>query len=645
MAKKKLGERLVEAGLLTPEGLQAALDRQKERNDDLKIGEVLLELGLVSETGLLRFLAEDYKTRFVSTDKLAKVRIPSAILDRIPARMAEDQLLVPILWDDVAGALSVVMAEPQKKALVAEIQLLADAKQINAYIASRSAIRAAVKKHYFGDINAFADLQASAPNRADVEALAQYYDHSRTGVGELSVPMETTNTADISGVAPTGVRQAIDAVREASLTSDNDFLETLNVLIGLIELGKDTFKGHSAAVAKLTQRVCVRMGLNTRDTNHALIAAYLHDLGKKDGMHLTLPGICETDYFRAEAKRYVRTPSQLMESVRLPVEVNRILGHLYEAWDGSGIPQGVKGAEIALGARIIAAADAYEDFIRVTRDGQEEVMERDEAIQEMSAYAGTVLDPQVCEFLKQVLTGDLMRKRLLAEGQHILVVDTDPENTSLLDLKLTQKGYLVSVARDTMKAEELAEDGVDLVISETKLGGESGFALMKTLRAQPWGKDIPFVFLTSNADPNAVEEGMGLGAADYVVKPYVAEVFIAKVKSILDAAAASGSRGKSIRGNLNEMKTEDIVRILSEARRTGQVVVQGKNRSGEIFLEKGRVVNAIFETIRGVEAFTGILTISKGQFTFNPSVEVLERTIDQDTDPLIELARKRIAGS
>jgi len=642
--RKRLGERLVEAGFLSTEHLDTALEYQNEHGG--LIGDVLVQQGYVTEVAMLRFLAAEYNTRYVSTDKLAKVKIPSAILERVPVRMAEAKMVLPILWDDSRKVLSVVMATPQDTELQIELQLVSESASVQAYIATRSAIAAAVKKHYYGDINAFADLEAMRPqSRRDVKQLAAYYDEQGgKSISELTVPTETAPGVETGSIAPTSVRQAVDAVQSASLTTDNDFVETLNVLVGLIEMPRERFKGHSAAVAKLALQICRRMNLGQRETNHVVMAAYLHDLGKKEDLHLTLPTISETDLLRREAKRYYRTPLRLMEAVRLPNAVNEILGRLYEAWDGSGVPEGIAGASIPLGARIIAAIDAFEDFIRVPRDGAE-VLDRDAALREVQAYAGTVLDPQVVELLRETLTGDLMRRRLLAQGRHILLVDPDPENASLLELKLSQRGYVVSLARDYDAALEIAEDGTDLIISEVQLPDRDGFTLLETLREKPWGRTVPFVFLTADDDSTSVEKGLRLGAADYVIKPYAAVVFLAKIKRILEAYGDSEAKRKSIRGTLDEIKLEDIVSILGDAGRSGQIKVESKNRDGEIFLDKGRVVNAVFESIRGEEAFTGILTIKKGRFTFNPQVEVLERQMDEKAEELLGRARARIAGS
>lgn len=644
---KRLGDRLVEAGLITREHLLEALEIQKGHGG--RLGDVLLENGLVAEQALLRFLAAEYKTRYVSVEKLSKVKIPSAILDRVPVQMAEKASVLPILWNEQAGILSVVMAEPQNIELIEEIRLIAEANEVAAYIGSRSAVLAGVRKHYYGDISAFADFSSqNYRTRQDVRNLAEYYEHARTGISELSVPMETNprarETSSTTRAGRTNIGQTIEEVHGASLTSDNDFIETLNVLVGLLELPRGSYKGHSAAVAKLTRTLSKRMGLSAREVNHNIIAAYLHDLGKKATRHITLPKMADEPKYVEAAKRYYRTPSRLFEAVHLPVEVNSILARLYEAWDGTGVPGGIRGNEIPLGSRIIAAIDAFEDLTRAPIQGVGKPLNQDLALATLTSYAGTMLDPQIVELLRQVLTGDLMRQKLLADGQHIVVIEPDAENSSLLELKLTQKGYIVSLARDAQVAMQLIRGGADLVISETSIPGDDGFAMISSIKEQPWGKDVPVIFLTSDSDSDSVERGLALGAIDYVVKPYAVEVFLAKVRRHMDASRSKGSKERIIRGNLEEMPPVDILRVLSEAGRSGQIQIKGRRKAGEIFLENGRISHATFGRVTGEEALGVLLGIRTGDFAYNSSVNTSESTISGDLEQLIERRRQRQAG-
>src|SRR5688500_15482849 len=154
---KRLGELLVEAGLVSVEAVDSALQQQKITGH--RLGDCLLELGLIQEVALLRFLAAEFKTRFVSAEKLAKAKIPPEVLDNVPVRMCEAQCFLPLALDSERKILSTMLAEPQSTGLVRAVTLVTAMDEVFACVGVRSAISAAIKKHYYGDHTAFAALE------------------------------------------------------------------------------------------------------------------------------------------------------------------------------------------------------------------------------------------------------------------------------------------------------------------------------------------------------------------------------------------------------------------------------------------------------------------------------------------------------
>jgi len=151
---RQLGKQLVDAGILSPELLAKALERQKTTGQ--KLGECLVRLGL-DETPVLRLLAQQFGTRFVSTTKLAQARIEPALAERVPVRLAEGFDFVPIRLD--GHVLYVAMAEPQRARALEEIAKAAGVKQVVPFVAIRRSVRAAIRKLYYSDANAFESTQ------------------------------------------------------------------------------------------------------------------------------------------------------------------------------------------------------------------------------------------------------------------------------------------------------------------------------------------------------------------------------------------------------------------------------------------------------------------------------------------------------
>jgi type IV pilus assembly protein PilB len=149
---RKIGEQLISDGVLTPEMLSRALERQKATGQ--KLGECLVRLG-VDETPVLRLLAQELKTRFVSTAKLAQTQVDSGILERVPVRLAEGFDFMPLRLDDTGQVLYVVMAEPQRQRALEEICRTVGVARVMPFVAVRRSIRAAIRKHYYSDPQAF----------------------------------------------------------------------------------------------------------------------------------------------------------------------------------------------------------------------------------------------------------------------------------------------------------------------------------------------------------------------------------------------------------------------------------------------------------------------------------------------------------
>src|SRR5690349_4511917 len=135
---KQIGERLVEAGLVTRDAIEQALAHQKITGH--MIGDCLVDMGLVSETTLLRFLAADLNTRFVTMEKLSKARIDPELLDRIPVRMAEGKMFIPIAIDAERKVLSIVANEPQDQAMIDELVVITGVEEVYPFVGLRAAI-------------------------------------------------------------------------------------------------------------------------------------------------------------------------------------------------------------------------------------------------------------------------------------------------------------------------------------------------------------------------------------------------------------------------------------------------------------------------------------------------------------------------
>ena len=117
----------------------------------------------------------------------------------------------------------------------------------------------------------------------------------------------------------------------------------------------------------------------------------------------------------------------------------------------------------------------------------------------------------------------------------ILIVDDDHILRSVLKHTLEQQGYQVTaVASGTQALQSFAENHPDLIVSDVSMPEMDGFEFCRTLRSQPSGQLIPFIFLSARRELEDRIQGHSIGADDYITKPFEIEELIAKIESAIE---------------------------------------------------------------------------------------------------------------
>ena len=669
-------DRLVQDRRITPgqrDSVVTAAHRSGDRAD-----EALIETGIMGEETFLEWAAATYKTRFVSTKKLSRADIDRTTLEWLPRRVAEKLLVFPILFDRRTQSLSVVAADLDDDDLVRQVQVATGAREIKLYAGRPGAIRAAIHKFYDGDPHAFARLERGTieypsgparldddplggelarldltltPGRAEVVPVTPGYtpavatSRSPNIVLRLDPEGERRNLQKVTSAtgvdAGTGRTGSLDAGVQAK-----DWLETLNVLVALLENGRTDLRGHSAQVARMMRRLCERIGLPERDVTGILAAAYIHDVGKASSFHLTALNVAEYDGHRVQAQKTHTAPLKLFEATALPESCTRTLTSLYERFDGAGFPDRLSGKEIPIGARLLAIVETYADLVQSARNPYRRKLSAKEGCDALAQKRGTIFDPNLVDLFASVVLGDDLRRRLEGHGR-VLIVDADPEDTTVLELRLIEQGYDTLIARNAADARKLLEaQDVDLVLSEVDLTPHDGFTLLEQMRSFQKTSAVPVVFLTRRSDRESIQRGFALGSADYLVKPTSADVIVAKARQILEAAAAKGaskpSTSRGVSGSLTEMSLPDVVQILAYGRKSGQLRVSAKGQSGEVQFLEGQIHHAMFGQDRGDEAFYKMLSLTGGEFALDPDVKPTARTIHASAETLLLEGLRRL---
>jgi CheY-like chemotaxis protein len=219
---------------------------------------------------------------------------------------------------------------------------------------------------------------------------------------------------------------------------------------------------------------------------------------------------------------------------------------------------------------------------------------------------------------------------------------------------MIEEGFEVRIARSISQARALLEKGgIELVVSELDLAAEwgataadaeDGLVLMAEARKSPWGAELPWLILTRRQGRDDARRGFELGAIDYMIKPAVTEVLVAKVKKALEQrATATPAHGVS--GSLAEMSLPDLVQMLWHGRKSGALRLRRGSETGEVHFIEGKVVNAMWGKLRADEAFYAMLSISQGEFALDPNFRPPEVCIDESPESLLLEGMRRLDES
>ncbi|HSZ82259.1 MAG TPA: HD domain-containing phosphohydrolase [Polyangia bacterium] len=172
---------------------------------------------------------------------------------------------------------------------------------------------------------------------------------------------------------------------------------TSNLLDGLVsalDLRDSETQWHSRRVGRYARRLARELGIAGRELDDIERGATLHDIGKigvRDAVLLKPGPLDENEW--AEMRRHPALGAEILKGIGFLERARLIPLHHQERFDGKGYPQGLRGEEICVGARVFAVVDTYD---AITSDRPYRKCRTYEvARQEIEKFAGTQFDPAV----------------------------------------------------------------------------------------------------------------------------------------------------------------------------------------------------------------------------------------------------------
>jgi putative nucleotidyltransferase with HDIG domain len=219
--------------------------------------------------------------------------------------------------------------------------------------------------------------------------------------GDLNVNVKSVSKDELA-LLTENFNQMIISMRESKNQILVSYDSTLEGWSKALEYRNEETKGHTDRVLELMLKAARELGIEESKMDHIRRGALLHDIGKMGipDMILNKPHALTEEEQRIMQQHPVYACEMLKDIEFLKPALNIPYCH-HEHWDGSGYPQGLKGEEIPIEARIFALVDAW-DAITTDRPYRS-AMTKDEAVNTIRSEIGSHFDPEIAErFLKLV---------------------------------------------------------------------------------------------------------------------------------------------------------------------------------------------------------------------------------------------------
>ena len=189
----------------------------------------------------------------------------------------------------------------------------------------------------------------------------------------------------------------------ATLELHRAYRGTVMLLVDVVEHDDDYTAEHSRSVVELARGVAQELGMDKYGLQELEFAALLHDVGKiaipKEILHK--PAKLTDSEFEVMKTHTIEGQFMLDRIGGLLGRVGEIVRSCHERWDGKGYPDGLKGEDIPLAARVVFVCDAY-NAMTTTRPYRA-ALPHDHAMAELVSNAGTQFDPMVVGAMMRVL--------------------------------------------------------------------------------------------------------------------------------------------------------------------------------------------------------------------------------------------------
>ena len=246
--------------------------------------------------------------------------------------------------------------------------------------------------------------QLPLPQLAFRHVVPLCWEDIRFGAVILGSIIEPVDITDKLALLSSLINQTHIALANTKLYTDmkENYIRTIKALAIAVD-AKDTYThGHSENVMNIAEAIARELSIDERTVGSIRDAGLLHDIGKIGipGYILNKPGPLTYEEFNGIMKTHSTLGANIVRDVPFLRDLYRLILYHHEHYDGNGYPDGLKGEQIPLGARILHVADAFE---AMTSDRPyRSSLGREEAIKRLCDASGRQFDPAIIAAFLQV---------------------------------------------------------------------------------------------------------------------------------------------------------------------------------------------------------------------------------------------------
>ena len=243
---------------------------------------------------------------------------------------------------------------------------------------------------------------------------------------------------------------------------------------------------------------------------------------------------------------------------------------------------------------------------------------------------------------------------------HIIFIDDEPNILKLYSAILRNNGFEVTEfteAQEAIRFLQQTNKTVDLIIADVNMPEMSGMQFLEHIKKIPKFSSIPLIFLSALSDGAIQMNAFDLGAVDYLTKPVKKELFLSKIRALLQSYSLKKMDDIIFQeGTKQEKEIDEIISICETEKLTGYVILYHRKDIGILYFAGGMLEKIEYDEYKDADAFEKLTQWKDYYFAiFNGSYDegfvkqfLRDKLGQEDTSQPIESrdsANKTIEGS